>query len=407
MSDKSVENDRETEDRASAVAETRPKFRKNTPAEKKYMRNSRKRRMRKRRLRDIILASKKQVKQATVDLQHQIETSKQEIKKVNSQVVKLKCMTRTFWERWRWEIEKRKEEFLVNRRVIVPTSDVHSLQKVDPCLLHNPGDDKRTECYLGRGSFGIVTLKKYRGIDVAVKQLHIRSVLRDVEHEAQMIACLCHPFLPYLFGVCTASRPYKIVTQFHGFKNPPFSITIRRELDQHHIGLNDADWISVCAQILETMNYLHNNVEIIHNDITGTNILLGQPTTMLSSTSQTCSVNIGAGNYQIMLIDFGKASKSTEGKHLSLTRVEKVEYLRKFPQIPPEVIEGDSQQSTYSDMYAVGGVLYHIAESGNISIPLYTKTLLNIAEKCRSTQYLCRLNAKQALQQLQDGTKHM
>lgn len=106
MSDKSVENDRETEDRASAVAETRPKFRKNTPAEKKYMRNSRKRRMRKRRLRDIILASKKQVKQATVDLQHQIETSKQEIKKVNSQVVKLKCMTRTFWERWRWEIEK-------------------------------------------------------------------------------------------------------------------------------------------------------------------------------------------------------------------------------------------------------------------------------------------------------------
>ena len=77
-----------------------------------------------------------------------------------------------------------------------------------------------------------------------------------------------------------ASQPYKIVTQFHWFKNPPFSITIRRELDQHYIGLNDADWISMCVQILEAMNYLHNNVEIIHNDITRTNILLGQPSTM-------------------------------------------------------------------------------------------------------------------------------
>ena len=104
-------------------------------------------------------------------------------------------MTQTFLEPWQWEIEKQKEEFLVNRRVVLPTSDVHSLQKVEPCLLHSPGDDKQTECYLSRGSFGIITLKKYRGIDVVVKQLHIRFVLRDAEHEDKMIACLRHPFL--------------------------------------------------------------------------------------------------------------------------------------------------------------------------------------------------------------------
>ena len=67
--------------------------------------------------------------------------------------------------------------------------------------------------------------------------------------------------------------------------------------------------------------------------------------------------SIGGGNYQIMLIDFEKASISTQGKSLSLTQVEKIEYQRKFPQIPPEVIEGESRQSTVSDMYAVGGVL--------------------------------------------------
>ena len=395
-------DNRETEVITSSALEPRSKHRKNTLSEKKFMRNSRKRRMRKRKMKEIVFAAKREAKQATSDLQNHIQASKKEIEKVNGQVVKLRCMMRTFWERWRWELEKRKEEFLVNKRIYrVPTSNVTNFHEVDPCLLHNPGDDEHAECYLGRGSFGIVTLKKYRGIEVAVKQFHIRSSLRDVEHEAKMIACLCHPFLPYLFGVCTASPPYKLVTQFHGFVTPPFSITIRRELDQHQIGLNDADWISVCAQIFEAMNYLHNSVEIIHNDITGTNILLGQSTAVLSSSSHTCSINIGGGNYQIMLIDFGKASHTAQGKSLSLTQVEKVEYQRKYPQIPPEVIEGASRQSTFSDMYAVGGVLYYIAESGNISTPLYRKTLLDIAEKCRITQYLHRLNAKQALQQLQ------
>jgi len=182
---------------------------------------------------------------------------------------------------------------------------------------------------------------------------------------------------------------------------PPFSITIKRELDQHQIELNDADWINVSAQIFEAMNYLHNSVEIIHNDITGTNILLGQPTALFLSSSCTCSINTGGGNYQIMVIDFGKASHTAQDT--SLTQVEKVEYQRKFPLIPSQVIEGASQQSTFGDMYAVGGVLYYIV----IFSPHYTETLLDIAEKCRITQYLHRLIAKQALQQLQVSIKCM
>ena len=65
------------------------------------------------------------------------------------------------------------------------------------------------------------------------------------------------------------------------------------------------------------------------------------------------------------------------------------------------MIEGQAQQSTFSDMYAVGGIFYRIAESGNISTSVYRKTLLNIAEKCRLITYLERLSAKRALLQLQ------
>ena len=31
-----------------------------------------------------------------------------------------------------------------------------------------------------------------------------------------MMKSLAHPALPHVFGVCTRSKPYLIVTQFHG-----------------------------------------------------------------------------------------------------------------------------------------------------------------------------------------------
>ena len=83
-----------------------------------------------------------------------------------------------------------------------------SIHQIDISALHNTG---QALCYLGRGSFGVVTYKIYRGFGVAVKQTHIRSTLQDVQHEARMIHCLCHPFLPYLFGICTTAKPFKIV----------------------------------------------------------------------------------------------------------------------------------------------------------------------------------------------------
>ena len=367
------------------------------------MRNARIRRLRKKKIKQRILDSERDVEKVKRELEQHVKTCKSEIEKANSQIVRLKCMTRIFWERWRWEVEKRKEEYLLNTRTrvdLVPKSSAcgNNIHQIDPCLLLNSGE---VEHYLGCGSFGIVTYKMYRGIGVAVKQMHIKSKLEDVEHEANIIDCLCHPFLPYLFGICTTAKPFKIVTQFHSIMdnhNSPISITIRRELDLQCIGLNDSDWISTCAQILEALDYLHNKVDIIHNDITSTNILLGNPTT-LSAQGVSVLTNV-TGHYQILLTDFGKATKSTQGKTLYLNQQEKSEYVRKFPQIPPEVLEGQAQQSTFSDMYAVGGIFYRIAESGRISTSVYRKTLLNIAEKCRLITFLEQLSAKRALLQI-------
>ena len=87
------------------------------------------------------------------------------------------------------------------------------------------------------------------------------------------------------------------------------------------------------------------------------------------------------------MIDFGKATKCEKGSMLYLTNEERLEYQRRFPQIAPKVREGENRQSVYSDIFAVGGILDQIVESGCISFNMHQKCLLNIVEKYRSVCY--------------------
>ena len=104
-------------------------------------------------------------------------------------------MSRTFWERWRWELEKRKDMLLMNRRTyshVVSSGEAKLwINEIDAKFLSNPtisGEQK--ECFLGRGSFGIVRLMMYRSLHVAVKQLHVKSFGEDVQREAEIMASL-------------------------------------------------------------------------------------------------------------------------------------------------------------------------------------------------------------------------
>jgi len=368
-------------------------FRRNTVEEKKTMRNARRRRLRRR---------KRFAKQQCKQLKKTVEEGKSQLKSQEKRLTTLRCMARTFWERWRcgWEAERRKEALLLNRQrysvANASCSGATLLNELDPALLTQPTlQGERKECNLGRGSFGIVRLMVYRSMHVAVKHLHAHALRKDVQHEAQITAALCHPCLPLMFGMCSKSQPYKLVLQFHGFleTSAATSLTVRQEIDQRVKQLQSNDWICAIAQLLDTTEYLHTEAKVLHNDITTKNILLGP-----SAIPDPCSL---AGKYQIMLIDFGKATKCESGKMLHLTAVERIEYRKKFPQIAPEVVDGINRQSIYSDMYSIGGVLYHICESGSIAEKSVERTLLSLSEHCRLTCYYKRVTAKQALLQLQ------
>lgn len=42
----------------------------------------------------------------------------------------------------------------------------------------------------------------------------------------------------------------------------------------------------------------------------------------------------------------------------------KMEHCQRYPHIAPEVIDGKARQSTYSDMFSFGSVLYKIVNNG-------------------------------------------
>ena len=101
--------------------------------------------------------------------------------------------------------------------------------------------------------------------------------------------------------------------------------------------------------------------EIIHNDIKFNNILLADSPSVASHSS---SINGLPLQHHIVLIDFGKATDCTRGRHYSLSEIEKVTYLTRYPHIAPEVTHGERPQSTSSDIYSLGKVLLRMADWG-------------------------------------------
>ena len=198
-------------------------------------------------------------------------------------------------------------------------------------------------------------LQTYRGMDVAVKELLPRTVVVDLMHEANILASLSHPNLPYLFGVCTKVPQLRLVMQFHGFRPQMKSRCLLQELRQPTIPKDDPYWTFLLSHILEAVQYLHNEAKILHNDITFTNILLSQCET------HACS-DVNSLQYQLILIDFGKASAITKAKSYHLTDSEKAEYVRKYPHIAPELISGETPLTKSSGMFSIGRTLHNLLE---------------------------------------------
>lgn len=372
---------------AGDMNDNKRKSRINTCEEKRRMRNSRKRR------------KHSQQKHSKSDLRKALEEERSKNGLTLSKMELYMGMSRTYWERWQWELQKRKEAIIeckTTRRlyhVKKPTSGC-TLPQIDPSMLVEVElPSKSDSSYVGRGSFGIVRVQKYRGILVAVKEYLPNTLSEDVLHEAKILVSLCHPYMPCLLGVCTSKKPLCLVMQFEGIiiEGVPKALTLLHLLRNGHTQVCNSmsGWILVCAQLMEALLYLHDTAEVLHNDIKSDNILI----TKTSSYSE-C---------QIVFVDFGKATTLSGAKRYHLSYNDQAEYTRKFLHVAPEVISGESKQSIYSDIFSIGGILYKIIEARKFdSDKRVCSTVEGLAKRCRSVHYYKRPRAKAALTCLQE-----
>ena len=139
-----------------------------------------------------------------------------------------------------------------------------------------------------------------------------------MKNEATILARLCHPFLPHLFGVCLGHNPMKIVIQFHGISDK--TITLGKQITSQPLRIMEgAEWLILTTQLLEALECLHDHAHTLHNDIKHDNILITED---------------GNGDlltYHIVLIDFGKATALQSGCHYTLSEREKSNTLLNIP----------------------------------------------------------------------------
>ena len=271
--------------------------------------------------------------------------------------------------------------------------------EIDVSLLKNPevegSKDSDAGVYVGRGSFGIVRIQTFRGINVAVKEFLPHTQAGDVKHEALMLSCLCHPHLPFLFGIHTLSRPYKIVTQFHSLFDSLSSVTLKTAISNSLFKESSA-WLTLSGQIFEALRYLHVEVKLIHNDLKEDNILVTQ------------SFCDGNSMVQIVIIDFGKATKICDGKRFTLSDTEKSEYMRMYPYMAPELIDGLAKESPQTDIYSAGSILLSMHDHRCLQslAPDINSAYLSISTKCKSVHAHLRPSAQKVFTTLQSLATH-
>ena len=113
------------------------------------------------------------------------------------------------------------------------------------------------------------------------------------------------------------------------------------------------------AQLFEAVEYLHENANILQNDIKCDNILLADDTSISASSSSTSALD-----YHIVLVDFGKAADKESGRRYHLSETEKVTYMTKYPHIAPEVTHGECRPTTKSEIFSLGRVLVRLSDYG-------------------------------------------
>ena len=130
----------------------------------------------------------------------------------------------------------------------------------------------RRDQNLGEGAWGTVYRGKFRGCDVAVKEMHSDIMsdhnLQSFLREAEMASRCRHPCLLQFIGATTDERPL-VITEI-------MKCSLRARLyDTHETPLSEQEITIISLDVAKALNYLYQKPQpIIHHDISSSNVLL-------------------------------------------------------------------------------------------------------------------------------------
>lgn len=321
----------------------------NSKEEKRRMRNERKKRKRK-QWSNAMERKKKGVEEG-----------------LKKQCLHNHSMAFTFWERWRHELQQRKEHLHCQTSGSSSEREC-GIHCIDQKLLLDPPTqlDTTEPQWLGRGSFGVVKRQIYRGLDVAVKEYLPRTLACDVLEEAKTLNQLSHPNLPHLVGVSLTCKPLRMVTLFYGIDGK--CITFQHAFRDPSFSINAEEWIGLCCDIADALCYLHSR-KILHNDLKGNNALI---TDTLRSVS----------GYSAILIDLGKSCSIHKGRKYKLTESERSSFRFRCSHVAPELVSGLICQCPETDTFSFGQLCKQVVGLNVFKSSVKKLKFYNVAQQC-------------------------
>ncbi|PSB03519.1 bifunctional serine/threonine-protein kinase/formylglycine-generating enzyme family protein [Merismopedia glauca] len=211
---------------------------------------------------------------------------------------------------------------------------------------------------IGSGGFGITYKARDTYLDrlVAIKTLNPQRQLEATfatEHqkfvtEAQRLARCPHRYIVPIYDLIQESGLYGMVMEYVAGEDLASHIENRGVFPE-------AEAIAIIEQVGEALQFIHDEIRLLHRDIKPHNIIL-RPNTKLP-----------------VLIDFGLAREFELGKSLSLTDQKTPGYA------PPEQYDKRGKFGAYTDVYALSATLY-VLLTGKPPLPAIYRDQVPLAE---------------------------
>ena len=223
---------------------------------------------------------------------------------------------------------------------------------------------------IGRGCFGVCNVARYGARLVVVKK---QQNYASGKNEAKITAKIIHPNVARLIGIVERENRCDIFTPFYNVDGNQKNLA---DISAEGATIN---FTNVLSGLCSGIEYIHEKVKILHNDIKINNVVLD---------------GNSLAEAEAILIDFAKARDQISPK-VYVTPAD----MQQFKHLAPELGQVNGKQSKKSDVYSLGFLIrtlkYKFSDFPSMFVKLY--------QSCLRTNTSLRLSVSDLCEQLVRG----